>query len=159
MSSESLVAKVQLRQPTENDIDLIFNLLSFYAKEELLLSLTKSDIKARLNSFLLACDTKEVVGCASIRDFGDNLFEIRSLAVLPNYAGHGVGSQLVKALISQVEKNPGVRIFALTYRAAFFERLGFKSVYKELFPQKIWSDCSKCPKQDDCDEEALMLSF
>jgi amino-acid N-acetyltransferase len=159
MSNESPKSKIELRQPTKNDVSQIYDLLAFYAKEKLLLPLTKPDITERLSSFLAAFDGQKVAGCASVRDFGDNLFEIRSLAVSPAYAGHGIGTNLVRALILKIETKPGVRIFALTYRAAFFEQMGFKSVYKELFPQKIWSDCSKCPKQADCDEEALILSF
>lgn len=159
MSNITLKPEIEICQATEKNVDEILNLLNLYAKDELLLALTKVDILNRLNFFLVAVDKKKIVGCASIRDFGDDLYEIRSLAVSPDYAGHGIGSRLVENLISKVGRRTGVRIFALTYRATFFERLGFKSVYKELFPQKIWSDCSKCPKQDDCDEEALMLSF
>ena len=51
------------------------------------------------------------------------------------------------------------RVFALTYRANFFCRLGFRIVSKELFPQKIWSDCSVCPKKDRCDETAVLMEL
>jgi hypothetical protein len=27
----------------------------------------------------------------------------------------------------------------------------------DQFPQKVWLDCAKCPKQDQCDEIALVL--
>jgi amino-acid N-acetyltransferase len=27
----------------------------------------------------------------------------------------------------------------------------------DLFPQKVWLDCVKCPKRDRCDEIAVIL--
>lgn len=159
MSEFAQQHKTTLRKPNEQDIDYIFELLSFYAKEELLLSLSKQDISERLDSFVVAVDGEKLVGCAAIRNFGDDLFEIRSLAVSPGYTGEKIGTRMVQHLIDSLKTCSATRVFALTYRATFFENLGFKHVEKELFPQKIWSDCTKCPKQNDCDEEALMLTF
>ena len=159
MSNPAPERNIKLRSPNKQDIDQIFYLLTSYAKEELLLALTKTDIAERLTSFIVAVDASKVIGCAAIKDFGDNLYEIRSLAVNSDYIGEKIGSKMVKHLIATVTPKPNTRIFALTYRATFFEYLGFKHVDKELFPQKIWSDCSKCPKQNNCDEEALMLTF
>ena len=159
MSKTAQEHEIKLRPPNKQDINQIFHLLASYAKEELLLALTKTDITERLPSFIVAVDKSKVVGCVAIKDFGDNLYEIRSLAVNPDYIGKKIGSKMVKHLIAGISPTPNTRIFALTYRATFFEYLGFKHVDKELFPQKIWDDCSKCPKQNNCDEEALMLTF
>jgi amino-acid N-acetyltransferase len=51
------------------------------------------------------------------------------------------------------------RIFALTYRADFFKKLGFVEVDKDVLPQKIWADCIHCPKYPDCDETAVLLEL
>lgn len=159
MSENAQVAKVTLRPPDHNDIDKIHELLTFYARENLLLSLSKQDIAQRLKSFLVAVDQDMIVGCAAVKDYGDSLYEIRSLAVKSGYTGERIGTRLVKKLLEDLNPGKGARVFALTYRATFFEYLGFRHVDKELFPQKIWDDCSKCAKQNDCDEEALMLTF
>ena len=37
------------------------------------------------------------------------------------------------------------RVFTLTYRQSFFERLGFVEVEKEKLPHKVWADCVNCP--------------
>jgi len=159
MNDQANKQNIILRIPNDQDINAIYELLSFYAQKELLLSLSKKDISERLPTFLVACDKSKLIACAAVRDFGDNLYEIRSLAVSPDYTGQKIGSRLVKNIIKTIDTNPSTKIFALTYRATFFENLGFKHVNKELFPQKIWSDCTKCPKQNNCDEEALMLTF
>jgi len=51
------------------------------------------------------------------------------------------------------------KVFALTYRVAFFERMGFHPVDKRTLPQKIWSDCVHCAKFTDCDETAVILDL
>ena len=33
----------------------------------------------------------------------------------------------------------------------------FVKVDKGSLPMKVWSDCAKCPKQDHCDETALVF--
>jgi len=66
---------------------------------------------------------------------------------------------LVQGAIALACKRHAKRIFALTMRPRLFQRLGFKVVDKELFPQKVWSDCSKCPKRDCCDEVAVSLDL
>jgi amino-acid N-acetyltransferase len=48
------------------------------------------------------------------------------------------------------------RVFALTYRPGFFERLGFRTLDKRELPQKIWKDCLRCAKFTCCDEVALI---
>jgi amino-acid N-acetyltransferase len=49
------------------------------------------------------------------------------------------------------------RLFVLTYRNVFFSRFGFEEVEKRDLPQKIWTDCVKCPKFPQCDEFAMVL--
>jgi amino-acid N-acetyltransferase len=40
----------------------------------------------------------------------------------------------------------------MTLEAGFFNRLGFSTVPKEQFPQKIAADCVGCAKQHACPE-------
>jgi amino-acid N-acetyltransferase len=45
---------------------------------------------------------------------------------------------------------------SLTYERRFFEKLAFEVVEKEALPLKVWSDCVRCPKRDNCDEIAVL---
>lgn len=150
--------EITIRKASESDIGAIFNLLSIYAAKGLLLPPCKKNISSRLNTFIVAEFNLEVIASASLRDFDNNLFEVRSLAVSQKYAGKQIGSKLVSYLLNEFKIPPGSRVFALTYRSTFFERLGFKCVPKKLFPEKIWHDCENCPKKEHCDEQAVMLT-
>lgn len=33
---------------------------------------------------------------------------------------------------------------------------GFTVVEKDIFPEKVWTDCIHCPKQHACDEIAVL---
>ncbi len=50
-----------------------------------------------------------------------------------------------------------IKLMSLTYEERFFAKLGFEVVEKETLPLKVWSDCVKCPKNDHCDEIAMVL--
>ncbi|MCF7855891.1 MAG: GNAT family N-acetyltransferase, partial [Candidatus Pacebacteria bacterium] len=62
----------------------------------------------------------------------------------------------VSAAVKAAECDGAQRIFALTYHPRLFEHQGFQRVSKDLFPEKVWHDCAKCPKRDRCDEIALL---
>lgn len=144
-----------------NDIDAIYRLLSIYAEKKLLLQRTREDIQVHLSEFYIAARHGKIVACYALHDFGNNLYEIRSLAVAPECANLGIGSSLINSAIEKLKQlqSPGCRLFALTYRPGLFIRLGFRPVTKDLFPEKIWSDCVNCSKQNDCDENAVLMEI
>ncbi len=149
--------KILIRSAARKDIESICKLLQPYAKKKLVLPRTPVEIGRHIRNFCVAERKGRIIGCCAFRDYGNSLFEIRSLAVAQRSTGAGTGSKLVKFMIGRIAEKGDVRIFALTTSAPFFHRFGFKTVEKDLFPQKIWSDCTKCPKLNDCDEEAVLL--
>ena len=67
---------------------------------------------------------------------------------------------MVEFCISEAITLDLFRIFSLTYKKEFFARLGFKEVDRSTLPEKIWSDCFRCPKYPDyCDEVAMMIEL
>ena len=49
------------------------------------------------------------------------------------------------------------RVFALTLEPEFFTRMGFGLVDRSTLPMKVWRDCARCPKQQHCDEIAMIM--
>lgn len=137
--------------------EAIAALLHPYVELGLVLARSGEEIRRRHGDFLVALAGDRVVGTVSLRDFGAGLHEIRSLVVAAGHAGHGLGSRLVEAAVLTAAANGAGRVFALTLRPHLFLRLGFRQVDMDLFPQKVWLDCAKCPKRDCCDEIALIL--
>lgn len=100
-----------------------------------------------------------VVGCVALSIIWADLTEVRSLAVDDAQRGKGVGSQLVKWCIEEARRLGIRKLMSLTYEQRFFEKLGFGVVAKETLPLKVWSDCVRCPKNENCDEIAMVLTL
>jgi amino-acid N-acetyltransferase len=149
---------VTIRPAQPDDVDAIFELLELYTASGIVLKRSKEDISGYLANFIVAVVNGSVCGCCAARDFGHDLLEVRSLVVSPVCQGKGVCKKLVSLIIDRLNKERSVwRLFTLTLQVDFFKSLGFSVVEKEIFPEKIWSDCSKCPKFNCCDETALVL--
>jgi amino-acid N-acetyltransferase len=98
----------------------------------------------------------EIVGISALSLYWEDLAEVRSLAVREACGGKGLGAALVTACLEEAARLGIRRVFALTYRPGFFEKLGFRPIEKQELPQKIWKDCIKCVKFACCDETALI---
>lgn len=146
---------LRLARPAE--ADQIAKLLLPYAARDLVLPRSATEIREQARNFVVAARRGKVVGCVSLRDYGNGLWEIRSLAVREGAAGHGLGTRLVQAALRLARRRRAGRVFALTLRPHIFARLGFGIVEKELFPQKVWTDCKRCKKREVCDEIAVLL--
>ena len=149
-----------IRKADINDVDAIFALLEMYTSSGVVLSRSKEDISLFIGNFVVAEIDGIVCGCAAVRFFGSDLQEIRSLVIDPEFQNQGVGRAIIEYIIARVRKSPNKdwRLFALTMTPEFFCKSGFKVVEKSLFPEKIWSDCSKCAKRDRCDETAVLMT-
>lgn len=149
---------LNIRAAALKDVDAIFELLELYTGQGTVLRRSKEDIAFFIGNFVVAEYENRVCACAALRDFGGNLLELRSVVVSPELQGKGVGKKLVSFLIGALRgERPHWRLFTLTTTPAFFKTLGFAESCKEAFPEKIWSDCSKCPKFHCCDEIALVM--
>ena len=160
MAAQSPCSGAPIRPARLEDAPAIYALLATFSTEGKLLPRPVAEIQTRIANFLVAELNGTVAACGALRDFGNNLNEIRSLAVRRDLAEQGIGSRLVKALLAKAMERTGGEhghVFALTYRVAFFQRLGFRIVDKYTFPPKIWSDCCVCPKKDHCDETAVVI--
>jgi len=131
-------------------------LVSWYAEQDKMLFRSMEDIYENLQSFLVAEADGKIVGCCCLQIIWSDLAEIKSLAVDETNTGLGVGKALVAAAMEQAGQLGIPRVFALTLEPNFFEKMGFKVIQKQDLPEKVWKDCARCPKQDDCDEIAVI---
>lgn len=156
------VPKFRVRTAVTADAEGIARLLKPYAEQGLVLPRTAAEIGHHIGRFEVATTVRNTLaGCVALREYGDGLVEIRSLAVSRRHAGHGLGSTLVTAAAERARREGAVRVFALTLRPNLFQRLGFVVVEdkEKHFPQKVWNDCRHCRKRDQCDETAVLLEL
>ena len=130
--------------------------MKVYSDKNIILQRTKEDIKSHLDHFYVATTKDEISGVISYHDYGKYLKEVRSLAVKESVTYSGIGSLLVKKLISHLTKDKKIKIFVLTYSPKFFLKNNFEEVPKDSLPEKIWKDCNECINKDNCGETALV---
>ncbi len=149
---------MNIRGAQISDVKRINALVSSYAERDRMLFRSMADIYENLQAFTVDEHDVGVVGCCALEIIWSDLAEIKSLAVDKANKEKGIGKMLVTAALEQAEQLGVPRVFALTLEPDFFEKLGFKVVEKETLPMKVWSDCARCPKQDNCDETAVIKS-
>ncbi len=148
-----------IRKARIADAKIIHRLLIGYAREGLMLSRSLPEIYETIRDFYIFEENEEVLGTVCLHICWDNLAEVRSLAVEKGHEGRGIGRSLVKSCLEEARQLGLTRVFALTYRADFFFRLGFRMIEKSELPQKIWGDCMKCAKFPECDETAVSIDL
>lgn len=147
---------MKVRAAKVEDAKAIYSLINYYAEEDKMLFRSMADIYDSLQTFFVVEVDGRVVGCCALEVIWSDLAEIKSLAVDESNASKGVGKMLVMAALHKAGQLGTPRVFALTLIPSFFEKLGFEKVGKETLPMKVWSDCARCPKQQECDEIAVI---
>ena len=147
---------MQIRSAKISDVKAIYSLISDHAEQDKMLFRSMADIYENLQTFTVAEQNGDIVGCCALQIIWSDLAEIKSLAVDESKKGTGIGKALVEAAAEKAQKLGLPKIFALTLEPIFFEKAGFEVVTKESLPMKVWSDCARCPKQQNCDEIAVV---
>jgi amino-acid N-acetyltransferase len=165
---------IKIQNATAAQVPEIHALINFYAELDKMLFRSKADIYENLQLFITAeqntNNTRDsanktddnnphgrVVGCCALQVMDSDLAEIKSLAVKENARGKGIGRKLVQAGLQKAADLKVSQVFVLTLEPEFFKKLGFKPVDRQSLPMKVWKDCARCPKQDHCDESALII--
>ena len=151
--------ELTIRQASHADIEPILAIVNYYAAQDLMLFRTPEQIERVLDRFLVAEVEGRVVGCGSLVELTPQLTELRSLAVAPDFKAHGLGRQIVEALVAQARELGYEQVCALTLVEGFFNALGFTTVDRWTLAPKVWHECVFCPKFHACDEIAVLMNL
>ena len=153
---------LQFRRARPSDTRSILNLINHYSTKGLMLPRSFSQVIEKVRDFTVAvAETapQPLKGVVALHVVGEDLAEVRSLAVEEALQGQGVGKKLLQCCLDDAKELRLQRIFTLTYQTEFFTKLGFTKVEKLTLPQKIWGDCVHCAKFSDCDEIAMLFNI
>ena len=148
-----------IRPATVHDVSRISEIINSHAELGRMLFKSYAQLYEDLRDFAVYEKDGKVVGCTALAIIWADITEIRSLAVDDAFRGQGIGRRLVEWCIEECRRLQIRRLMSLTYEQAFFEKLGFEVVNKDTLPLKVWSDCVKCPKNDNCDEIAVVRTL
>lgn len=146
-----MIEKARIGDPQE-----IQGLINRYAEQHLMLPRSLNDIYESLRDFFVYRRDGRILGCAALHITWQGLGEVRSLAVLEEAQGRGVGRALVESALEEARQLGMARVFVLTYVPGFFGKFGFRPYPKDKLPHKVWAYCLNCPRFPECDEIAMM---
>ena len=148
-----------IRKAKLSDVKDIYKLIETFANEGEMLHRPLTDIYDNLRDFYVYEENGIVIGACALHISWEDMGEIRSLAVSEAAGGKGVGSLLINSCLDEARALGIPKVFALTYKPGFFEKLGFKPIGKEVLPHKVWGECVRCFKFPNCDEMAVMIEL
>jgi len=148
---------MNVRAAAVQDIERIASIIAHHAAQGLMLPRSVAGLSSSLNSYVVADEVGQVVGCGGLDVYTPASAEIYGLATAPEGSLRGTGKAIVQALIARARAQRIEKVFALTLAPGFFARLGFETVKHADLPMKVWKDCVACPKYGNCDEVAMVM--
>lgn len=148
-----------IERATIADAPAMHGLITFFADRDEMLHRPLNEVYENLRDFWVARAAGELIGCVSLHLLWGDLAEIKSLAVREDRQAKGVGAALVRACLDEARSMGLPKVFALTYKPGFFEKLGFAQADVMAFPRKVWGECSRCPKFLTCTEIAVSIDL
>lgn len=151
-----------IRKARIEDVKAVHSLLMHNEEHDgLVLPRSFSQLYSHLRDFFVTVDDDgRVVGCCALNIIWDNLAEIRSLVVMPEYRGRKLGRKLVEAALSEAVTLGIYSVYTLTEQAGFFAHMGFQQIPMDGLNHKVFADCLNCPRFPDlCNEVAMSLEL
>jgi len=139
-----------------SDAPQIHQLVNYFADKGEMLARSLSEIYENIRDYFVVRQGERVIACAALHVSWSDLAEIKSVAVTEDSQKQGIGDQLVEACLREAKELGILTVFCLTYKPAFFEKVGFSQLDKAELPHKVWGECYRCPKFPNCDEVALI---
>jgi len=135
----------------------IHALVSANLVEGHLLPRTFAELTAHAGRFVIALRGRTLVGCAELAPLSPQVAEVRSLAVDESARHGGVGTHLVEELRQRARRDGYDKLCAFTHAPGYFIQMGFSIVPHLWMPEKIFTDCVKCPLFQRCGQYAMVL--
>lgn len=149
-----------IRRAKITDVRRIKQLIDEHMQEGFLLPRPLNELYENVREFHVYEGEDGVVhGCAGLHIFWADLAEIKSLVVDHHGRGRGWGKLLIEACLQEARELQIARVFALTQIPGFFLKHNFQILDKTHFPHKVWSECIRCPKFQNCDEVAVGITI
>jgi amino-acid N-acetyltransferase len=150
-----MIRKAQIQEVPE-----IRRFLTEFTLEGGILPRTLADLYGQLRDYYVYREDRgPIIGVAALHICWAGLGEIRSVAVLPEYRGRGLGAHLVKTCLEEAKVLGLGEVFLLTLVPEFFTSFGFRVVSREDLLPIVWADCVNCVKFPDCDEIPMLLEL
>ena len=149
--------RTTLRTAETDDARHLHALIAANLVEGHLLPRTLDELTVHATRFVVATRGRKIVGCGELAPLSPQVAEVRSLAVDKSARHLGVGTMLVEELRVRARREGYDKLCAFTHAPGYFIPMGFSIVPHLWIPEKIFTDCVKCPMFRQCGQYAMVL--
>lgn len=136
----SLRGDLLVRPARTSDVPGIRALVDSYAPDRRLLAKENVTLFENVQEFVVAVFDGKVIGAGALHVMWEELGEIRTLAVDPQFKGQGCGGAILQLLIDRAKALGLHRIFCLTFEVDFFAHFGFQPIEGEAVTPAIYEE-------------------
>jgi amino-acid N-acetyltransferase len=130
---------VTLRRATTADVRAIHALVREYPG--IMLDKATVALYEDVQEFWVAeLDDGTIAGCGALHVMWEDLAEVRTIAVQPQYRKHGIGHQLLTKLMEQADIVGVSKVFVLTFEVDFFRAHGFTEIDGTPVQQQVYAE-------------------
>ena len=133
-------AEIVIRPARTADVPAIRRLIDIYQAGRRMLAKATVTLYEDIQEFVVASVGEDgpVVGCGALHVMWEDLAEIRTVAVDPDYTGRRVGRRIVTRLLERARRLGVRRVFVLTFETEFFGRFGFVEIDGAPVPPAVY---------------------
>ncbi|CAB4686458.1 MAG: amino-acid N-acetyltransferase [Actinobacteria bacterium] len=133
-----------VRAAKTSDVKKIRKIVDGYTDERRLLFKATVTLFEAVQEFVVAELDGEVVGCGALHVLWEDLAEVRTVAVVEEMHGKGIGHQIMVKILENAKEIGVKKVFCLTFETKFFGAHGFHeiegtTVSPEVYQERIRS--------------------
>src|SRR5688572_22130586 len=132
-------ARPVVRSANRADADQIWELVSSYAAEGLMLPRTLEQVAMNIDNYVVAVVSGRVVACAALEEYSPSLAEVSSVAVAKSEHGNGLGTDVVLGVERLARARDINELFALSLTDRFFLSMDYEPACISRYPEKLAS--------------------
>jgi amino-acid N-acetyltransferase len=137
-----------VRPARTSDVGSIRQLVEPLVQRRILLGKDAVVFYEAIQEFWVAEDAEDnTIGCGALHVMWEDLAEVRTLAVVPQWLHQGVGHLLLTTLQAHALELGLSRLFCLTFETTFFERHGFTAMGEESVTADVYSELVRSPDE------------
>jgi amino-acid N-acetyltransferase len=137
-----------VRPARTSDVPQVQRLIEPLVQSRVLLGKDAVVFYEAIQEFRIAEDESgAAIGCGALHVMWEDLAEVRTLAVVPEWLHQGVGHALLERLEMDAVALGLTRLFCLTFEVNFFEKHGFSPMTEESLDPTVYSELVRSPDE------------
>ncbi len=130
-----------VRRARTTDVPAIMRLVEPFVQRRILLGKNAVVFYEAVQEFRIAEDeVGNLIGCGALHVLWQDLGEVRTVAVHPDWIHQGVGHAILGRLESDARELGLQRLFCLTFETGFFGRQGYLPIGEDVVSPEVYAE-------------------